>query len=106
LSQERPHDIEVKYRDPKTQETKSFKMRVGQWLDEESRLLRFADATGKLSQKEIWKSRILDMVEGMNDDAFKTMSSFMMEIYMTKWNQYNTVNVESFLEVSTTKQSS
>jgi hypothetical protein len=99
LSDERPYNIDVKFTDSLTGEKKTFKMRRTKYLYDQSLQKQLVAPNGNLNVTELWFARIADAVEGKTIDELKKLDTFEMNIYITKWMQYNDVNPATFLEV-------
>ena len=100
MSEDRPYDIEVSYLDAQTKEKKTFKMRKQRWLYDQSLQMKLQDAKGQLNLKELWIARITDGVEGVTTESIRTLDTFTMNVYISKWLDYNDVNPSHFLEPS------
>ena len=100
MSEERPYDIEVEWKDPtKTNQVCKIKMRKQRWVYDQSLQLKLVDATGKLNVPELWIARISDTVEGITPEIARKLDQFDMGIYQEKWLQYNDVNDANFPEL-------
>lgn len=96
---DRPYDIDAKYLDPKTGKEISFKFRRSLWIEDHALQQKLVTPAGALNVPQLWIARISDTVEGMDADKIKKLDSFTMNIYITKWMDYNDVTEANFLEV-------
>jgi len=97
MSEDRPYDITIDYRDSQSGETKTFKMRKAKWLNDQQLQVKLVDPQGRPNLKELWISRIQDTVEGITREIINGLDNFTMNIYIIKWLEYNDVNEGSFL---------
>lgn len=103
MSEDRPYDIDAKYKDTKTGKEISFKLRRSLWLEDHALQQKLIDAQGLLNLKELWIARISDTVEGMDSTKIRKIDSFTMNIYIAKWLEYNDVTEGNFLAVTSPK---
>jgi len=103
MSEDRPYDITVNYKDSQTNQEKTFKMRRQRWLYDQSLQMKLVDAKGQLNLKELWIARITDSVEGVTTETIKNLDTFTMNVYISKWLEYNDVTPNHFLEPSESK---
>jgi hypothetical protein len=99
MSEDRPYDIDSTYIDPSTKKEISFKFRRSRWIEDHALQQKLVTPEGTLNIPQLWIARITDTVEGMNPEKIRKLDSFTMNIYITKWMDYNDVTEANFLEV-------
>jgi hypothetical protein len=96
---ERPYDIPISFIHPKTKLTVEYKMRESIWSFDMSLQQKTADPEGNLNAKELWISRMLDCIEGMDDKTIRSLDQYTMNVLCSKWLEYNDPN-SNFLGVN------
>lgn len=86
---ERLYDIEVKFIHPKNKQEVKFNMRSSIWSLDQAILQKSLMPDKELNIKEMWISRLLDCIEGMDDSTARNLDQYTMNYLITNWLQYN-----------------